>query len=120
MVFIQDLVNILEDGEDIDVEDIIEEIDDEVESLEISSVFDIIVVKGKGKGKMKVVKKITKKIRLFVWEYYIRLKNNYNKCCCNYCGKKMFCVLLLGILNLRKYILVCKKYLAWKVITSVS
>lgn len=122
MASTEDPVNIPEDGEDIDAKDIIEETDDEVESLETSPAPDTTAAKGKGKMKagLIVAKKITKKTRSFVWDHYTRLKNNHNKCCCNYCGKKMSCASSSGTSNLRKHILACKKYLAWKATTSAS
>ncbi|KAF8109764.1 hypothetical protein N665_0092s0035 [Sinapis alba] len=47
-----------------------------------------------------------KKTRSFVWKHVTRLKDNYDRCKCRYCGKEMSCP--------TKHILGCKAFLAWK------
>ncbi|XP_009151481.2 zinc finger BED domain-containing protein RICESLEEPER 2-like [Brassica rapa] len=55
-----------------------------------------------------------KKTRSFVWKHVTRLKDNYNRCKCRYCGKEMTCPTKSGTSNLRKHVLGCKAFLAWK------
>lgn len=55
-----------------------------------------------------------KKTKSFVWQHLTRLKDDYDRCKCRYCGKEMTCPTKSGTTNLRKHILGCKGYLAWK------
>ncbi|XP_013741789.1 zinc finger BED domain-containing protein RICESLEEPER 2-like [Brassica napus] len=55
-----------------------------------------------------------KKTRSFVWKHLTRLKDDYDRCKCRYCGKEMPCPSKSGTTNLRKHILGCKGFLAWK------
>ncbi|KAF8107343.1 hypothetical protein N665_0123s0034 [Sinapis alba] len=55
-----------------------------------------------------------KKTMSFVWKHVTRLKDNYDRCKCRHCGKEMSCPTKSGTSNLKKHILGCKAFFAWK------
>ncbi|KAF8109862.1 hypothetical protein N665_0090s0044 [Sinapis alba] len=53
-------------------------------------------------------------MRSFIWKHFNRLQDNYEKCKCHYFEKEMSCPTKSGTSNLKRYIVGCKAYMAWK------
>ncbi|XP_013624692.1 PREDICTED: zinc finger BED domain-containing protein RICESLEEPER 2-like [Brassica oleracea var. oleracea] len=69
--------------------------------------------KRKTKSAAAVKKKKITSTRSTVWNHYTRLKENRNKCSCNYCGRVMRCATSNGTSCLKKHLGICKEHQAW-------
>ncbi|KAL0836525.1 hypothetical protein Bca101_088414 [Brassica carinata] len=50
----------------------------------------------------------------WVWEHFTRKKDDYDKACCNHCGKEMLCPSKSGTCNMKKHLnFACKGYPVW-------
>lgn len=70
--------------------------------------------KRKKKSAPHVKKKKNTSTRSEYWQHYTRLKENRNKCSCNYCGRVMCCGTVNGTSCLKKHNGICKEYQSWK------
>ncbi|WZZ16186.1 hypothetical protein YC2023_109275 [Brassica napus] len=69
--------------------------------------------KRKTKSAAAVKKKKNTSTRSTVWNHYTRLKDNRNKCSCNYCGRVMRCATSNGTSCLKKHLGICKEHQTW-------
>ncbi|KAH9769803.1 putative AC transposase [Citrus sinensis] len=71
-----------------------------------------VQMEGTHRGKEKAKRKrMPMKKRSAVWNHFILLEDNPNKCMCNYCGKQYQCHLRLdGITNMTRHIKTCESY----------
>ena len=96
-------------NKDVDDNEEIDKTDDDVETSTPGKKRKRKATKGDSGSKPK------QKTRSWVWDHFTRLKDNYDKANCNFCGKEMACPTKSGTTNMTKHLEnTCTGYGVWE------